>query len=219
MRIMIQKSRDRAAAPRLAPSLARGPGTRCRHEHVEGMERVSAATAGRLPVLLPPGPARGGGAAPWAGRFGAPAAYLVFGLVDILVFGLHAKGDVTFSFTPEFAKVSVPNLSLAAAATAYCCGAVTAALAAVRLLDVLGVVAAGRAARRVLIGAVLFLFVIALLAWASGGQPIPFNVVNLLSGTLSESIPMSYPGLDRSRLPTFLYLWQPDPTLPRTGAR
>lgn len=36
---------------------------------------------------------------------------------------------------------------------------------------------------------------------------------------LSESIPMSYPGLDRSRLPTFLYLWQPDPTLPRPGAR
>ncbi len=36
---------------------------------------------------------------------------------------------------------------------------------------------------------------------------------------LSEAIPMSYPGLDRSRLPTFLYLWQPDPTLPRPGAR
>ena len=36
---------------------------------------------------------------------------------------------------------------------------------------------------------------------------------------LSEAIPFSYPGLDRSRLPTFLYLWQPDPTLPRPGAR
>jgi protease IV len=36
---------------------------------------------------------------------------------------------------------------------------------------------------------------------------------------LSESIPFSYPGLDRSKLPTFLYLWQPDPTLPRIGAR
>lgn len=36
---------------------------------------------------------------------------------------------------------------------------------------------------------------------------------------LSEAIPVSYPGLDRSRLPTFLYLWQPDPTLPRPGAR
>jgi protease-4 len=33
---------------------------------------------------------------------------------------------------------------------------------------------------------------------------------------LSEAIPLSYPGLDRTRLPTFLYLWQPDPTVPRT---
>ncbi len=36
---------------------------------------------------------------------------------------------------------------------------------------------------------------------------------------LNEVIPFSYPGLDRSRLPTFLYLWQPDPTLPRPSAR
>ena len=36
---------------------------------------------------------------------------------------------------------------------------------------------------------------------------------------LNEIIPFSYPGLDRSRLPTFLYLWQPDPTLPRTSPR
>jgi protease-4 len=36
---------------------------------------------------------------------------------------------------------------------------------------------------------------------------------------LTEAIPFSYPGLDRSKLPTFLYLWQPDPTLPRVGAR
>jgi protease-4 len=36
---------------------------------------------------------------------------------------------------------------------------------------------------------------------------------------LNEIIPFSYPGLDRSRLPTFLYLWQPDPTLPRPTSR
>jgi protease IV len=36
---------------------------------------------------------------------------------------------------------------------------------------------------------------------------------------LTEAIPFSYPGLDRSKLPAFLYLWQPDPTLPRLGAR
>ncbi len=33
----------------------------------------------------------------------------------------------------------------------------------------------------------------------------------------SELIPLSYPGLDRTKLPTFLYLWQPDPTLTRLG--
>jgi protease-4 len=35
----------------------------------------------------------------------------------------------------------------------------------------------------------------------------------------SELIPFSYPGLERSKLPTFLYLWQPDPTLTRQGGR
>jgi len=48
----------------------------------------------------------------------------------------------------------------------------------------------GRVTRRVVIGAVLFLFIIALLAWAGGGQPIPVGVVNLLSNTLSISIPI-----------------------------
>jgi protease-4 len=32
-----------------------------------------------------------------------------------------------------------------------------------------------------------------------------------------DLIPLSYPGLDRTKLPTFLYLWQPDPTLTRQG--
>jgi len=35
----------------------------------------------------------------------------------------------------------------------------------------------------------------------------------------SEMIPFSYPGLERSKLPTFLYLWQPDPTLTKTSGR
>lgn len=34
-----------------------------------------------------------------------------------------------------------------------------------------------------------------------------------------EIIPFSYPGLDRTKLPTFLYLWQPDPTILRQGGR
>jgi len=35
----------------------------------------------------------------------------------------------------------------------------------------------------------------------------------------SSFLPLSVPGLERSRLPTFLYLWQPDPTLERMGGR
>jgi protease-4 len=34
-----------------------------------------------------------------------------------------------------------------------------------------------------------------------------------------DLIPMSYPGLDRTKLPTFLYLWLPDPTLTKLGGR
>ena len=140
--------------------------------------------------MLSPGPAGGAGAAAWGGRFAAPITYAVFGLVDILVLGLRAHGSATFSFTPEFAKVTVPNLTLPAAATCYVCGALTLALAALRLLDVLGTVRLARVWRRVVVGVVLFLFIVALIAWASGGQTIPFNVVNLLSGTLNASIPI-----------------------------
>jgi protease-4 len=34
-----------------------------------------------------------------------------------------------------------------------------------------------------------------------------------------EIVPFSYPGLDRSKTPTFLYLWQPDPTILRQAGR
>ncbi len=35
----------------------------------------------------------------------------------------------------------------------------------------------------------------------------------------SDLFPLSLPGLERSKMPTFLYLWQPDPTLIRQGGR
>ena len=150
------------------------------------MTTSSAPAPARLPVLLPP--ERAG--ATWAGRFAAPVTYAVFGLVDILVFGLNAHGSATFGFSPEFAKVQVPNLVLPAATTCFVLGGITLALALVRLLSVLGRLSLGRAAGRVLIGVVLFAFVVSLMAWADAGQSIPFGVVNLLSGTLGASIPI-----------------------------
>ena len=139
----------------------------------------------RLPTLLPePAGAERGG------RFAAPVTFALFGLVNILLFGRNAHGNATFSFTPTFAKVTVPNLTLPAAATCYVCGGITLAMALLRLLAAFGIVQLGRVARRVLIGLVLFGFIVSLLAWSDGGQTIPFNVVNLLSGSLNDSIPI-----------------------------
>jgi general nucleoside transport system permease protein len=122
---------------------------------------------------------------PWR-RWLAPVSFAVFGLVDIFVFGLFSHhGDVTFAFSPPFAKVSIPNLSLPAAETCYACGALTLVLATLR-----AVVKLSTLWRRVSIAVVVFLFVLALLCWAGAGQTTAFNVVNLLQGTLSQSIPI-----------------------------
>jgi simple sugar transport system permease protein len=122
---------------------------------------------------------------PWR-RWLGPVAFAVFGLADIFVFGLFAHhGDATFAFSQPFAKVSVPNLSLPAALTCYVCGAVTLALAVLR-----SVVSLGALWRRVTIGVVVFLFVVSLFCWAGAGQTTAFNVVNLMQGTLNQSIPI-----------------------------
>jgi general nucleoside transport system permease protein len=136
----------------------------------------------RVVTILEPG------AAPVSAfrRWLAPATFLVFGLVDAFIFGGYAhKGDAVFAFSQTFAKVTVPNLSLAAAATCYVCGGISIALAGARAFAPMG-----KVQRRVVLGLVMFLFVIALLSWADAGQSTSFNIVNLLSGTLAGSIPI-----------------------------
>jgi general nucleoside transport system permease protein len=118
-------------------------------------------------------------------RWLAPATFLAFGLIDIFVLGGYShKGDATFAFSQPFAKVTVPNLSLAAAVTCYVCGGITIAIAVARVFPL------SKMLRRVAIGLVLFLFVIALLCWADAGLTTAFNIVNLLQGTLGQSIPI-----------------------------
>jgi protease IV len=49
------------------------------------------------------------------------------------------------------------------------------------------------------------------------GRPIhSIYSVTPNSPVQGDLLPFSYPGLERSKLPTFLYLWQPDPTLVKT---
>jgi simple sugar transport system permease protein len=141
-------------------------------------------------VLLSPSPGAGAAVAVRGRRFAAPITFAIFALVNIFVFGIHSHGDASFSFTPTFAKVTVPNLVVAAAAACYVSGAVTLIIAGLRLLAELGLVRIGRVWLRVMLGVVLFLFVFSLLCWSDAGQSIPINVVNLLSGSLNVSIPI-----------------------------
>ena len=119
-------------------------------------------------------------------RWLAPATFLVFGLINILVLGgFSHHGDATFAFSQPFAKVTVPDLTLPARTMCYVCGGITLALAVVRAFVPMGLVW-----RRVIIAVVVFLFVVSLLCWADAGLSTAFNIVNLLSGTLNQSIPI-----------------------------
>jgi general nucleoside transport system permease protein len=118
----------------------------------------------------------------WLGPFSLAA----FGLVDILVLGLKsAHGDAVFAFSQVFAKVSVPDLSLPARTTCFVCGGVTLGLAVARVF-------AGRPAwwRRVALAVAVFLLIVSLLCWSGAGNSVSINVVNLLQGSLTQSIPI-----------------------------
>jgi simple sugar transport system permease protein len=122
-------------------------------------------------------------------RYLAAGVFVLFGLVDMLLFGLNAhKGDATFALALPGASVSVPSIHAPAGPVSFVLGAVSI---------LLGIAYAAfdepRAVRRLSTGAVLLFLVISLLAWADTGSwanGIPINVVSLLQNTLTASIPL-----------------------------
>jgi ABC-type uncharacterized transport system permease subunit len=119
----------------------------------------------------------------------AAGALALFGLVDVLIFGLFAhKGDAAFALSLTGAKVAVPTIRVPAGPLAYILGAASLAIAAAR-----ATVMESAVLRRVGIGAVLLFFVLSLLAWSDTGtwaHNIPVNVVTLLENTMARSIPL-----------------------------
>ena len=122
-------------------------------------------------------------------RLLAASAAVAFGLIDILIFGLLGhKGDAAFAFSLTDAKVTVPTVHLAARPVAYALG-----IASVLIGSARGAFTLPPALKRLCIGLVLLFFIISLLLWADSGSwasGIPVNVVNLLQGTLANSIPL-----------------------------
>jgi simple sugar transport system permease protein len=120
-----------------------------------------------------------------ARRYIAAGSFILFGLIDILLFGLFAKpGDATFVFTAG-GTAHVPELPLPASTVCYVLGAASILIGVAR-----AVADPGKVWRRVSIGVVLVFFVISLLCWAYAGSAIPLNVVNLLQSTMNLSIPL-----------------------------
>ncbi len=119
-------------------------------------------------------------------RLVAAGSFILFGLIDILVFGLFSHhGDATFALSLPTASVHVPSIHAPAALVCYVLGAASIALGIWR-----AVANPGQRARRISIAAVLLFFIISLLCWADAGSAIPLNMVNLLQNTLTGSIPL-----------------------------
>ncbi|MGH3155014.1 MAG: ABC transporter permease, partial [Streptosporangiaceae bacterium] len=122
-------------------------------------------------------------------RYATAAVFVLFGLVDMLVFGhLAHKGDAGFQFALPGATGHVPILHVAGGPVSFVLGAVTV------------LIGLSRAAldqptwlKRLGIGAVLLFFTLSLLCWSDVGtwaNGIPVNVVSLLQATLAGSIPL-----------------------------
>jgi general nucleoside transport system permease protein len=122
-------------------------------------------------------------------KYLAAAVVAVFGLADILLFGLFAhKGDAGFALALPGASVHVPTIHAAAGPTAIVLGVLTLLIGAARVAIDESVLF-----KRLSLGAVLLFFVISLLCWSDTGSwanGIPVNVVSLLQNTLTSSIPL-----------------------------
>ncbi len=155
-----------------------GPGHRAGSGR-EGMERMSAlaaVTTVRTVVNV-------------NRRLIAAAVFVLFGLIDILVFGFFAhKGDATFALSLPTSSFQVPSIHAPAAPVSYVLGGLSILIGVAR-----AAIDEPAWARRLGIGAVLLFFVISLLCWADTGSwanDIPVNVVSLLQNTLTASIPL-----------------------------
>jgi general nucleoside transport system permease protein len=115
----------------------------------------------------------------------AAGTFVVLGLGDIFL-GLFAhRGDAAFQFSLFGASVQIPVLHVPAAPVAYAFGAASIVIGMIR-----AVADMGKIARRISLTTVLIFFVVALLCWAGAAATVPLNVVNLLQGTMTTSIPL-----------------------------
>jgi simple sugar transport system permease protein len=120
-------------------------------------------------------------------RYLAAGTFILLGLIDIFVFGFFAhRGDAVFALSLPGATPHLPAIHVPGALTSYVLGAISIGLGIMR-----AVVDVPPWAKRLSIAVVLLCFLLSLLAWADAGNSVgPLQVIDLLQGTLTASIPL-----------------------------
>ena len=120
-------------------------------------------------------------------RYLAAGTFIGLGLIDIFVFGLLAhSGDAVFALSLPGASPHLPSIHVPGALLAYLLGVISISLGVLR-----AVVDLPRWGKRLTLAIVLLCFLLSLLAWADAGNVVgPLQVIDLLQGTLTASIPL-----------------------------
>lgn len=115
--------------------------------------------------------------------------YLALAVVMVIGFGVSVGGsaDSTFTLTPQNAPVTVPDLVIPSAATAYLLAAVVAFAGAIQLTRGFG------ARWALILGLVAFAFVFAFLTWVAAAQSM--NLTGLLQTTVQRAVPIAFGAL------------------------
>jgi simple sugar transport system permease protein len=120
-------------------------------------------------------------------RYLAAGTFILLGLIDIFVFGVFAhSGDARFALSLPGVSPHLPVIHVPGALTSYVLGAISIGLGILR-----AVVDLPRWGKRLTIAVVLLCFLLSLLAWADAGNSVgPLQVIDLLQGTMTASIPL-----------------------------
>jgi general nucleoside transport system permease protein len=115
--------------------------------------------------------------------------YLVIAVIIVIGFGVSVSADAnsTFTLTSPTAPITVPNLVLPSAMTAYLLAAVVAFAGAVQLTRGFG------ARRAAVMGIVAFAFVFAFLTWVAANQSM--NLTGLMQTTVQRAVPIVFGAL------------------------
>jgi general nucleoside transport system permease protein len=118
-------------------------------------------------------------------RYLAAVTFCALGLIDIVLFGALAhSGDAAFTLSQGGLSIQIPTIRVPAAPACFALGVISVGLGVLR-----ATVELNSLRRRLTVVVVLLCFVISLFCWADAGA-IPLNVIIIVQGTLTFSIPL-----------------------------